>query len=140
MFGLKHEGQELMSLFNTIWNASQQIRLESVNADMQGLKGEALQAARDEAALSQRVYVHRLEQLGLVCQAMWTLIQEKTNLTEADLLNRVTELDLRDGVLDGRYVKLPVECRKCGAKVARKFNRCLFCGQPSPEATAFDTV
>ncbi len=114
--------------------------MDAVQADVHGLKSEAIQAARDEAALSQRVYAEQLTRLGLVCQAMWTLIQEQTNLTEKDLLTRVTELDLRDGVLDGRYVKPPVECRKCGAKVARKFNRCLFCGQASPEATAFDTV
>ena len=129
-----------MSIFDAIWNTSQQVRLHAVQEDLQGIKGEALQAARDEAALTQRIYVEQLARLGLVCQAMWTLIRERTDLTEKDLLTRVTELDSRDGVLDGRYVKPPIECSKCGAKVARKFNRCLFCGQPSPEASAFDTV
>lgn len=82
----------------------------------------------------------RVDQLLLVVQAMWTLLQEKTGLTDADLIARVTELDARDGATDGRVIKPPVKCAKCGAAVSRKFNRCLFCGEPYREGSAFDTV
>lgn len=82
----------------------------------------------------------RVDQLLLVVQAMWTLVREKTGLTEADLLARVTELDAHDGVPDGRVTKPPVKCARCGAGVARKFNRCLFCGEPYTAGSAFDTV
>lgn len=82
----------------------------------------------------------RVDQLLLVVQAMWTLLQEKTGLTDAELLARVTELDTHDGATDGRITRAPVKCAKCGAAVARKFNRCLFCGEPYSEGSAFDTV
>ncbi len=129
-----------MSLINTLWNAAQELQVHSIRTDVTSLKHEAAQAARDEAALTQQVYVQQLTRLALVCQAMWTLVQEKTGLQEKDLLERVTELDLRDGTLDGRYTKPPIDCLKCGSKVARKFNRCLFCGEPSPAAAAFDAI
>ena len=82
----------------------------------------------------------RVDQLLLVVQAMWTLIQEKTGLTDAELLARMTELDARDGTAAGHVRRPPVKCAKCGAMVARKFNRCLFCGDPYAAGSAFDTV
>jgi hypothetical protein len=82
----------------------------------------------------------RVDQMVLVVQAMWTLLQEKVGLTDAELLARVTELDTHDGATDGRVTRPPVKCAKCGAGVARKFNRCLFCGEPYTAGNAFDAV
>jgi len=52
----------------------------------------------------------------------------------------MNELDMKDGVHDGKYVKPPQDCPKCGSKMCRKFNRCLFCGEPCKDSSAFDTV
>ena len=49
-----------------------------------------------------RVYVERLEHklnsLGLACQALWEILQENMDLSEIELANRMQEIDLRDGV------------------------------------------
>ena len=82
----------------------------------------------------------RVDQMLLVVQAMWTLVQEKTGLTDAELLARVTELDERDGTKDGRFRRPPVKCARCGATVARRFNRCLYCGQQYTGGTAFEAI
>ena len=58
---------------------------------------EARSAGRNVEYLEERV-----ERLSLVCMAMWSLIQDKTDLTEKDLLNRVEQLDLMDGEADGK--------------------------------------
>ncbi len=84
--------------------------------------------------------IHQVERLTLVCEAMWSLIQEKTTLSEADLSQRVTDLDMADGVKDNKHSKAPVDCPDCGSKVCRKFGRCLFCGYRPPEETVFDTI
>lgn len=118
--------------------------------------GQALQEAEDwsvhvanlrarettQDALEQTVLplIRQVERLSLVCEAMWTLIQERTDLSDRDLSQRVTDLDLEDGVKDSRHGKLPVDCPDCGSKVCRKFNRCLFCGYVLPAGSAFDTV
>jgi len=82
----------------------------------------------------------RFERLALLCSAMWSLLQEKEGVTDKELADRVTELDQRDGKLDGKIVKPAVRCRSCEAVVSRKFNRCLFCGEKYEEGDVFDTV
>lgn len=129
-----------MSWINLFWNAGQQAQIGELKNDVRDAKYDAQDAARRSAEETYLPYVKQLDKLGLVCQAMWSLIQERTDLTEQDLLNRVTELDLKDGVLDGKYTKSPVDCPKCGAKMCKKFNRCLFCGEEYTGGSAYDTV
>lgn len=71
---------------------------------------------------------------------MWTLLSEKTGLTDAELLKRVTDLDAQDGTIDGRITRPPVRCSKCDAVVCRKFSRCLFCGEEYTGGSAFETL
>ena len=42
----------------------------------------------------------RIDTLVMVNMAMWSLLRDKTGLTEDDLLERVREVDLADGVED----------------------------------------
>ena len=82
----------------------------------------------------------RLDKMALVMHAMWTLVSERMNISEGDLINRMTELDGQDGAVDGRISKPQVRCGKCDAVVSRKFNRCLFCGEPYADGSALDTI
>jgi hypothetical protein len=84
--------------------------------------------------------MEQLQLLSLTCEAMWSLIRERTDLTEEDLSQRVTELDMADGVKDNRHMKGPVDCPKCGSKICRKFSRCLFCGFKAPPESVFDEI
>ena len=81
----------------------------------------------------------RIDRLALLCEAMWDLISERTDLTTDDLRLRVEELDLLDGQRDGRRQKMPTAC-PCGAKVNPKAAVCQFCGAAAPERSAFDAV
>ena len=112
-------------------NIKKEIRYEELVGD-----------AKLQKSLTQAYMPHakHLDKLGLICQAMWTLIKDKTDLTDEDLMKMVTELDLKDGKLDGKYTKPPVDCPNCSAKICKKFNRCLFCGEEYTEGSAFDTV
>ena len=78
--------------------------------------------------------------LALVCHALWTLLRERTGLTEEDLLARVRELDLRDGREDGRIATTVSSCRSCGRVLARRHARCIYCGSARLRASAFDAV
>lgn len=67
----------------------------------------------------------------LVCEALWTLLRDKLGVSEDDLVNRVNEIDLSDGQLDGRVKKEnAVSCPQCGRTIARRFRKCIYCGQP----------
>ena len=82
----------------------------------------------------------RLEQLLLVCAAMWELLSEKTNLTENDLITRIAELDARDGVADGKLTYTPVKCPKCQRTIFPKQRRCLYCGAERVIDSVFKTI
>ena len=129
-----------MSWIDLFWNLGQQAQISELKDAARDVKYDAETVARRTTEETCLPYAKRLDKLGLVCQAMWSLIQERTDLTERDLLDRVTELDWKDGVLDGKYTKPPVDCPQCGAKMSRKFNRCLFCGEEYVDGSAFDTV
>lgn len=82
----------------------------------------------------------RVDQLTLVCKAMWALIQECTDLKEEDLLKKVQEMDVHDGVADGK-VSRPVQgCPKCTRPMSAEHKKCLYCGFIKPIETAFDMV
>lgn len=72
----------------------------------------------------------QLDRTLLVCEAMWTLMRDKLGVTETELLDRVVEIDLSDGQLDGKVKRSPVSCPKCQRTIARRFSRCMYCGQP----------
>jgi len=82
----------------------------------------------------------RLEKLTLICWAMWTLIQEVTDLTEQDLLKRVNDLDLLDGSPDGTATQQIVKCPKCSRVMSPKHGKCLYCGTKRVLSSAFDLL
>jgi hypothetical protein len=71
----------------------------------------------------------RLDRTLLVCEAMWTLLRDKLGVTDEELVDRINEVDLSDGKLDGKVRKTPVSCPKCGRTISRKFPQCMYCGQ-----------
>ena len=70
--------------------------------------------------------------LFLITHALWTILQEEHGYTDEKLVQRVAELDLLDGKLDGRLVKNPkrTDCPKCGRKMPARRNTCMYCGTP----------
>ena len=96
---------------------------------------ESRNAARDVVFLEDR-----LERLSLVCMAMWSLIQDKTDLKEEDLLARVNTIDLMDGQADGKAQVHVVKCVKCQRTMNRRHLKCLYCGANKAAGSAFDRV
>jgi hypothetical protein len=82
----------------------------------------------------------RLERLSLICMAVWSLLQSVTELTEEDLLQRVREIDLLDGAVDGKITRQVFRCRKCDRPVSSRHTRCIYCGSEQLFACAFDSV
>ena len=44
----------------------------------------------------------RVDRLELICEAMWIIMREKLGVTDDELVARIAELDLSDGVADGK--------------------------------------
>lgn len=70
----------------------------------------------------------KTEAISLASQAMWELITERTNLTDADIKAKMQEIDLRDGSLDGKVPGSLEVCSSCGQKTNTVRKTCLYCG------------
>ncbi|HEV7279479.1 MAG TPA: hypothetical protein VGN57_04630 [Pirellulaceae bacterium] len=79
-----------------------------------------------------RMQVRRLEttveRQALACQAMWELLQQHLPVGEKDLLKKMEQVDLRDGVADGRMTPQAKTCTACSRTVHAKRKNCLYCG------------
>ncbi len=82
----------------------------------------------------------RLEKLTLITMAMWSLLQQETNLTEEDLMERVRQIDLMDGRSDGRITPQIARCSQCNRVMNPRHSRCLYCGQEKLIVSAFDSM
>jgi hypothetical protein len=82
----------------------------------------------------------RLEKLSLICRAMWTLIQERSNISEKELAQRTAEVDLLDGKADGRVSVPAQECQTCHRMLAPRHDRCFYCGGKRLVKSVFETV
>ncbi len=104
--------------------------------------GDAARAS-SAAGSAKRDVTHladRLDRLSLVCMAMWSLIQDKTQLTEKDLLERVKMIDLMDGVEDGKASRTIQKCHACNRVMSARHRKCLYCGEKKLAQSAFDTI
>ena len=68
----------------------------------------------------------RLNRLVTVQRAAWALVAERLGLTDAELLERIAQLDSSDGNVDGRYTPRTT-CPDCGATTTAGA-QCHFCG------------
>jgi hypothetical protein len=110
-----------------------------------GGSGYSADASRASAeALNARQAVKELHdevgRLRLVCAALWELVKERTNLTEADLVARVAIMDAKDGVADGMMTRRAQPCAKCGKQMASRLTKCMFCGAERAAATVFEGI
>ena len=79
-----------------------------------------------------RVRVKELEasvkRVQIVNAAMWELLREALKVADSDLEARIKEIDLRDGVEDGKISTVPLRCPSCNRVSTSKHWRCLYCG------------
>lgn len=120
---------------NILWEMYQQSRISSVESS--AMRGEE---KASDAARTVQYFQDRLDKLILINMALWSLLKQETNLTEEDLLERIKEIDLSDGVLDGKVRQTVIQCPKCGRTMSNKHRTCLYCGYAKEGAGAFDAV
>lgn len=100
--------------------------------------------AGEQAALQAEVRRLRasVDRLALVCRALWEVARDQHGLDEEELSLRVQEIDLRDGVADGRHASgaEPRRCLKCGRPMGRAQDRCLYCGTVRVPASPFEGI
>ena len=102
------------------------------------IASDKMSAKADRAANEARELADRLERLQLGCQAMWELIRDRTDLSEADLEAKILEIDARDGRVDGKMTTQSLTCHACGRPTNSKRERCVMCGAPLRRQRKFE--
>lgn len=94
----------------------------------------AASLARDAAVSAGTLHTNRIEdaneridELAIIIRAMWALMEEQ-GATAEQLMAKIEEIDLEDGVADGKATQLPVDCPSCDAKVSPGLTHCQYCG------------
>jgi hypothetical protein len=69
----------------------------------------------------------RVDRLVMIMRAMWALLEEQ-GMTAEQLMAKIEEIDLQDGVADGQVRADPAQCPSCQSKVAPGLRACQLCG------------
>ena len=80
----------------------------------------------------------KVESLTITCQALWELLSERLNLSESLILDKMQEIDLRDGKVDGKISQSLVSCPSCSRPNKASRGECLYCGTTLPTSHIFD--
>jgi hypothetical protein len=76
-----------------------------------------------------------IERLLMITEALWNFLKKEHGYSDEDLVDAITEIDMRDGVLDGKSGKsAPQTCPNCGRVNARGRPNSIYCGKPVPMA------
>jgi hypothetical protein len=90
--------------------------------------GESVSRSATDVRAQNEIIQCDVEKLFMLTEALWTILKEKHGCTDAELVQRVQEIDLRDGKLDGKVAKVNPDCPKCSRKLMGKRPVCLYCG------------
>jgi hypothetical protein len=115
-----------------LWDLHQHTRINEANRRANELQG----ALRDRSSDIERLQ-QRLDALVLANLAMWTILREKLGVTDQQLEQRVQEIDLSDGHLDGKVRVGPWACSSCKRPNAPKHAKCLYCGHERAGGSVF---
>jgi lysyl-tRNA synthetase class II len=91
---------------------------------------EAVQQKEDFVRTDVDALAKRLEKLSLICVSLWTLLKEKSGLSDDDLIQRVRTMEQEIGA----KATATFRCPKCRAVISAKLNKCQFCGYQAAPA------
>ena len=109
---------------------------EEVNEADQILKQAPLGDRQIEAQT--RELSAAIDKLILITRAMWEITAKEKGLTDEDLINKVNEIDLRDGKADGKITRAIRQCPSCGRNLFVGHRKCLYCGAEDVGGNPFE--
>ena len=71
-----------------------------------------------------------VERLFMLTEALWRILKEEHGYNDDLLVQKIQEVDLQDGVLDGKVAKSSERpaCPQCGRTAIKNQHACLYCG------------
>jgi hypothetical protein len=113
-----------------LWELFQTRQIERSRSASLEAQSTAREAQGDVRELQSKVRVleQQCERLNLAAMAMAEILRDRLGVTEKEIEAKLTEIDLRDGHLDGRVRASLLSCSKCQRTNAANRQRCLYWG------------
>ncbi|TYQ17957.1 UNVERIFIED_CONTAM: hypothetical protein Cloal_0351 [Acetivibrio alkalicellulosi] len=70
----------------------------------------------------------RFERLMLITEGLWEIMKKEHNYSDEKLVEMIREIDLKDGIRDGRVLLPPIKCDACNKTIDKGSNKCIYCG------------
>ncbi|MGL6162209.1 hypothetical protein [Microbulbifer sp.] len=106
------------------WDAFQQSQISDNQQRSSDAKNDAASALRSARELEDKV-----DRLSLLCHALFEELERTTGFSETQLKEKMIEIDLRDGKLDGKFdPSVGKSCPDCGHQIKRSRPNCFWCG------------
>lgn len=109
------------------WDLIQQNQINRANSQASRAENLAQRSADEAKRIMDRLEL-KVESLILTCRALFEILQDRGELSEQELAEKMREIDLRDGTSDGRITPKSKSCSDCGRKSVADRNKCLYCG------------
>lgn len=117
-----------------LWDLLQQHQIRSFQHDVLNTSSNVRQQKNKSYDL-----VDQINKMVLINQAFWELVRDNTGLTEEDLINKIQEIDLRDGTEDGKITPTTNTCSECDRINSSKRFKCIYCGTDLFKRNVFES-
>jgi hypothetical protein len=115
-----------MSLFGFLWDLNQEKKILKAKDSSITTSQKTNHVATDVHFLRAMV-----ERQAITNAALIELLTQHLGISENDIINKIEEIDLRDGVKDGKITSSPKSCKSCQRVLPAQRNVCLYCGEPN---------
>jgi hypothetical protein len=119
-------------MIDFMWSIQQAGRLAEAKTEAAQAKDEV---SRQRARIEELEF--HLDRMALASQALWEILRSRLEIPEEELLAKIGEIDLRDGVKDQRMTPQLISCPKCGRRMNTKTTRCIYCGTSVAKPNVF---
>lgn len=114
---------------NLLWDFYQQRQISAASS-----KSDQAMNAVDRVESRISGLESAIDQLKLVNVALAELLVQKLGVPESEIVTKLKEVDLRDGVQDGRISAGATLCPKCRRRYNSKMGKCQYCGHIDHES------
>jgi hypothetical protein len=105
---------------------------QNIAAQRAGMAAERAATTATQARSQVELMQMDVERLLMITEALWTMLRDEHGYTDDQLIQKVQEIDMRDGRLDGKVAKQPPsQCPQCGRAMSARRPMCVFCGTAS---------
>lgn len=119
-------------MFDLFWELGQQRTTPDVGSIIEQAKKKVEDVNGEVRAIRGAV-----NKLMLINRALWEIIAEEKGLDDKYLMDKVNEIDLRDGTCDGKLVTAIMLCPSCERTLFKGHDKCLYCGSTDTATNPF---